>query len=71
MMRIRQPVLVLAALLLAACASDDSSFDISFSHIDGIHDDRQDRIDAANEAEIAPAKNPGADALIIRDGDTA
>ena len=71
MMRIRQPVLVLAALLLAACASVDSSFDISFSDIDGFHDDRLDRIDAAIEAEIAAGKIPGAVALIIRDGDTA
>ena len=70
-MQFRQLVLILSALALAACATVDSSFDISFSDIEGFHDERLDRIDAAIEAEIAAGKIPGAVALVIRDGDVA
>ena len=70
-MLFRQPAVLLAALLLSACATVESNFDLSFSDIDGFHDDRLDRIDAAIEAEIAAGKIPGAVALVARDGDIA
>lgn len=70
-MLVRQSVLAAAVLLLAACASVESNFDLSFSDIDGFHDERLDRIDTAIEAEIAAGKIPGAVALILKDGDIA
>ena len=74
-MLFRQSVLVVAALLLSACAtvaSDEvSNFDLDFSEFDSFHDERLDRIDAAIEAEIAAGKIAGAVALVIKDDDVA
>ena len=70
-MLFRLSVLLLASLTLSACATVESNFDLSFSDIDGFHDDRLDRIDAAIEAEIAAGKIPGAVALIAREGEIA
>jgi CubicO group peptidase (beta-lactamase class C family) len=57
------------ALILSACATVESNFDLSFSDIDGFHDDRLNRIDAAIEAEIEAGGVAGAVAVIAKDGD--
>lgn len=70
-MLFRQVTLALVVLILSACATVESNFDLSFSNVDGFHDERLERIDTAIEAEIAAGKIPGAVVLVIKDGDVA
>ncbi len=56
--------------LLAACASVQSDFNLSFSDTEGFIDERLDRIDSAIEAEIEEGGISGAVALIAKDGKT-
>lgn len=67
-MRTQSLCLTIVASTLAACATVQSDFDLGFSDIEGFHDDRLDRIDAAIEAEIEAGKIAGAVAVIAKDG---
>jgi CubicO group peptidase (beta-lactamase class C family) len=58
------------AVMLSACASVQSDFDLSFSDTPGFDDQRLERIDEAVAAEIAAGKISGAVALIAKDGQT-
>ena len=58
------------AVILSACASVQSDFDLSFSDTPGFDDERLERIDEAVAAEIAAGKISGAVALIAQDGQT-
>ena len=69
-MRTQSLCLTIVASTLAACATVQSDFDLGFSDIEGFHDDRLDRIDAAIEAEIEAGKIAGAGPLTRTTGST-
>lgn len=60
--------IVVIAVILGACATVDSDFNLEFSDTRGFADDRLERIDVVIEKDIRSNKISGAVALVARDG---